>query len=516
MSSQPVIHAWIFARGGSKGLPGKNIKMLAGKPLIAWAIDSARQSRHVTEVFVSTDSPEIAEAARRHGAIVPFLRPAELASDQAPERLAWRHAIEWEASQALYPAMDILVSVPATTPFRTGADIDACIELFLKGEAETVIGVTPSDRHPAFNMVALDADGYAALAMPRTEKIHRRQDAAPVYNITTAAYVTAPAFVLKTMSYMEGRVRACILPPACAIDIDTAADFRMAEWMAAETGCQDSAAQIENRKSKIENSSIFSLRDRIAVITGGTGHLGRTMAAALAEAGAGIAVVDLNAAKCQEFADELAKTYGVPTLGIGADLADETATRAIPAQVVAKLGRLDILVNNAAYVGTSGLTGWAVPFEQQSSDTWRKALEVNLTAVFNLTQASREALMASGHGSIINIASIYGIVGPDLGLYEGTAMGNPAAYAASKGGLIQFTRWCATVLAPHVRVNTITPGGIFRNQSETFLNRYVAKVPLRRMGGENDFKGAVVYLAGDASGYVTGHNLVIDGGFSTW
>jgi len=177
---------------------------------------------------------------------------------------------------------------------------------------------------------------------------------------------------------------------------------------------------------------------------------------------------------------------------------------------------MDILLNNAAYVGTSGLTGWAVPFEQQTSDTWRKAMEVNLTAVFNLTQASREALIASGHGSIINIASIYGIVGPNLDLYEGTSMGNPAAYAASKGGLVQFTRWCATVLAPQIRVNAITPGGISRNQSETFLERYVSRTPMKRMGTEEDFQGAIVYLASDLSKYVTGHNLIVDGGFSVW
>ena len=510
MSDSPVIHAWIFARGGSKGLPGKNIKPLRGKPLIAWAIDAARQSRHITHVFVSTDSDEIAEVARKYGATVPFMRPAELASDSAPERLAWRHAIEWERAQTGFAPMDIMVAVPATTPLRTGADIDACIDLFLEGGAETVIGVTPSGRHPSFNMVTLDAQHYARIAMPTTEKFHRRQDAPPVYNITTAAYVTTPSFVLKNMVFMEESVRACILPPPCSVDIDSEEDFHLAEWM---LSCKNEAP------AQPAGSSLFgklSLKGRVAVITGGVGYLGRAMASALAEAGAGIAVVDLDAAKCQSFAKELTRLYGVPALGLCADLADEPATRAIPGQVVAALGRMDILVNNAAYVGTSSLTGWCVPFEQQSSDTWRKALEVNLTAVFNLTQASREALIASGHGSVINIASIYGIVGPNLALYEGTTMGNPAAYAASKGGVVQFTRWCSTVLAPHVRVNAITPGGIFRNQSEPFLGRYVSRTPMKRMGTEDDFQGAIVYLASDLSNYVTGHNLVVDGGFSVW
>src|SRR5207237_919399 len=140
-----------------------------------------------------------------------------------------------------------------------------------------------------------------------------------------------------------------------------------------------------------------------------------------------------------------------------------------------------ILINNAALVGTSQLKGWGVPFAAQNADTWRQALAINLTAPFVLTQACREGLMASGHGSVINIGSTYGVVAPDMGLYAGTEMGNPAAYAASKGGLIQFTRWLSTVLAPRVRANAITPGGVWRNQAALFHERYVARTPLGRM-----------------------------------
>jgi NAD(P)-dependent dehydrogenase (short-subunit alcohol dehydrogenase family) len=167
-------------------------------------------------------------------------------------------------------------------------------------------------------------------------------------------------------------------------------------------------------------------------------------------------------------------------------------------------------------VGTSGLKGWNTPFKDQQSDTWRLALDVNLTAPFVLTQACADALAKSGHGSVINVASIYGMVGPDMGLYEGTEIGNAAAYGASKGGLLQLTRWLSTVLAPQVRVNAITPGGLWRNQPESFHHRYVARTPLKRMGSEEDFKGAVAYLASDLSSYVTGQNLVVDGGWTVW
>lgn len=261
---------------------------------------------------------------------------------------------------------------------------------------------------------------------------------------------------------------------------------------------------------------LMDLRGRVALITGGAGHLGRAMAAALAELGAAVAVLDRDPAACQTVAAELGRTHGVATLGLACDLAQEDQVRAAPGAVLDALGRLDILINCAAFVGTSKLEGWVTPFAEQGSEAWRAALEVNLTAPFVLTQACAPALTASGHGSVINIASIYGVAGPDMRLYAGTAMGNPAAYGASKGGLVQLTRWLATVLAPSVRVNSITLGGIERGQPESFQAQYVARTPLGRMGVEEDIKGAAAYLASDLAAYVTGHNLVVDGGWLAW
>jgi len=260
----------------------------------------------------------------------------------------------------------------------------------------------------------------------------------------------------------------------------------------------------------------MGLGGRVALITGGAGHIGSALGEALAELGAAVAVLDCAAGPCADAARRIHEQYGVETLPLVVDLADEPAVRAVPKAVQDRFGRLDILVHCAALGGTSPLTGWAVPFPEQSAETWRLALEVNLTAAFVLTQACAELLAASGHGSVINVASIYGLVGPDARLYEGTALGNPAAYAASKGGLLQLTRWLATVLAPAVRVNAITPGGVWRNQPEAFHSRYVARTPLGRMATEEDLKGAVAYLASDLSAYVTGHNLVVDGGWTAW
>jgi len=258
---------------------------------------------------------------------------------------------------------------------------------------------------------------------------------------------------------------------------------------------------------------LMNLAGRIAVVTGGAGHLGREICDALAELGAAVAVVDRQDAKT--CAERVAKAFKVETAALEVDLSDEAATRAIASEVQARFGRCDILVNNAAFVGTSNLTGWAVPFAEQSVATWRQTLEVNLTAVFVLSQALAPLLSAQA-GSIVNIASIYGNLGPDWRRYEGTALGNPAAYAASKGGMIQLTRWLATTLAPRIRVNAISPGGIERGQPKAFADQYVAQTPMQRMAREEDFKGIVAYLAGDASAYLTGQNIMIDGGYSAW
>ncbi len=271
-----------------------------------------------------------------------------------------------------------------------------------------------------------------------------------------------------------------------------------------------------NASSPRTLSSLMDLRGRVAVITGGAGHLGRQMASALAELGASICLVDRNAEALATAVGSLVESWQVDADGIVLDLEQDAARATLPEQLATRFGRVDVLVNNAGFVGDSQLQGWVVPFEEQRIDTWRRAMEVNLTAAFHFAQLLAPQLNASGHGSIVNISSIYGLVGPDMSLYEGTAMGNPAAYAVSKGGVLQMTRWLSTVLAPAVRVNSITPGGIARGQAAAFVERYERRTPLRRMGREEDFKGAIAFFASDLSAWVTGENLMVDGGWTAW
>jgi NAD(P)-dependent dehydrogenase (short-subunit alcohol dehydrogenase family) len=253
-------------------------------------------------------------------------------------------------------------------------------------------------------------------------------------------------------------------------------------------------------------SELSDMSGRRALVAGGAGHVGRAASKALSELGASVVVLDL---------DERLEAVSSDAT-IACDLVDEAATRAAVSATEERLGGLDVLVHCAALVGDSTLDGWAVPFDEQSADAWRRALDVNLTSAFVLAQEAAPALRRSGHGSIVLVSSIYGLVGPDLSLYEDTAMANPAGYAASKGGLLQLVRHLATVLAPEVRVNALSPGGIERGQPDSFRKRYAARTPLRRLGTEEDLKGAVAFLASDLSAYVTGHNLVVDGGWTAW
>jgi len=261
---------------------------------------------------------------------------------------------------------------------------------------------------------------------------------------------------------------------------------------------------------------LMDLKDRVAIVTGGAGHIGSAICDTYAEHGSRIAVIDFNEELCEIRCEEITKEYGIDTLPIVMDLTDEKKLRKVPQTVTKKFGSIDILVNCAMLVEREPLKGWCKEFEKQNSDTWRRELEINLTVPFILTQVCTKALVASCHGSVINIGSIYGINGPDMRLYEGTPMGNSASYAASKGGLIQLTRWLAAILAPKVRANAITLGGVERGQPESFQTRYVYKTPMQRMAREEDVKGAALFLASDMSAYMTGHNLVIDGGFSIW
>ena len=217
-------YAFIFARGGSKGLPGKNIKNLCGKPLLVHSIEIAQSIDAISEVFVSTDDDEIKEIALKHKAKV-ISRPKNLASDTSPEIDSWRHAISYLEESG--DSFDQFVSLPTTAPLRSKKDIENALHSF-SDSSDIVVTVTESARNPFFNLMKYNEDGYLE-TFSKNSSIHRRQDAPKCYDLTTVAYVSRPDYILNNANLMDGRVSAVNIPPERAIDIDNETDFFIAE-----------------------------------------------------------------------------------------------------------------------------------------------------------------------------------------------------------------------------------------------------------------------------------------------
>ncbi len=267
-------------------------------------------------------------------------------------------------------------------------------------------------------------------------------------------------------------------------------------------------------------TDLFSLEGRAAIVTGALGLLGRHHCRALADAGAGVVVTDLDDARCKGFAAEL----GPKAIGVGADITKREGVEALLRATVARFGAADVLVNNAAIndMFESPTAGAELSkFENYPLELWQRSLDVNVTGTFLCCQVIGAEMARRGRGSIVNIASTYGMVAPDQSIYkkpDGTqSFYKSASYPATKGAVIALTRFVATYWgAKGVRCNSISPGGVENAQDAYFVESYARRTPLGRMSRPTELAGALVFLASDASSYVTGSNLVVDGGWTAW
>lgn len=272
------------------------------------------------------------------------------------------------------------------------------------------------------------------------------------------------------------------------------------------------------------NETLFSLKGRVGIVTGALGLLGKQHCYALAEAGAHVIVADLQETVCLQFAKEITASHNVECLGIGLNITDKQSVQKLLAIVLQKFGRVDVLVNNAAIndmFENPSAAAELSKFENYPLELWQKSLDVNITGTFICSQVIGSEMASRGSGSIINIASTYGIVAPDQALYkrpDGTqSFYKSAAYPVTKGAIISFTRFLAAYWGKAgVRVNALSPGGVENSQDEYFVESYSARTPLGRMAQPTDYKGALIFLASDASNYMTGANLVVDGGWTAW
>jgi NAD(P)-dependent dehydrogenase (short-subunit alcohol dehydrogenase family) len=269
--------------------------------------------------------------------------------------------------------------------------------------------------------------------------------------------------------------------------------------------------------SNLETQSLFRLDGKVAIVTGAAGLLGEQHALALSDFGAHVVLADLSLDPCEKRADEIRGRGKGHAMAAVCDVFDKSSWTAMLESVLGRFGRVDILVNNAAYTNQSRSLNYGAAFSDFPVADWNAILGVNLTGTFLGCQVIGRQMLAQKAGSIINIASLYGVVSPNHRIYPGTGIAQPPAYAVSKAGVVALTRYLGTLWAERgVRVNCITPGGVFNQHTELFSSRYNALCPMGRMANKDEMRGAVVYLASDASAYCVGHNLVVDGGWTAW
>lgn len=274
--------------------------------------------------------------------------------------------------------------------------------------------------------------------------------------------------------------------------------------------------------SDTDFENMFDLSGKTALITGGAGIQGPRVAAGLAAHGCNIALADLDGARVEEVAREIDAKYKARCVGFACDVSDSQSVNATVARTVETFGSIEVLHNNAASKSRD-VAEFFAPFEDFKFETWREIMSVNLDGVFLVAQAvAREMIKQGKGGSIIQTSSTYGLVGPDPRIYEGSEylghqIRSPAAYSASKAAIVGFTKYLATHLAQYgIRANTLVPGGIESGQNDTFQKSYASRVPLGRMAHRDEMVGAVVFLASDASSYMTGQMVVVDGGWTAW
>jgi NAD(P)-dependent dehydrogenase (short-subunit alcohol dehydrogenase family) len=265
----------------------------------------------------------------------------------------------------------------------------------------------------------------------------------------------------------------------------------------------------------------FDLTGRVALVTGAAGILGPHFCEALADHGADVAVADLDSESARRVADQIASTYGVKTIGMAVDVSDPASVKMMAEQATAALGPIEILLSNAATKGPD-VERFLDPPERYTMEAWRNVMAVNLDGMFLVAREIGSRMASRGVGSIIQTSSIYGVLAPDQRIYEGSSyvgrpINTPPVYAASKAGVVGLTRYFAAYWGHKgVRVNTLVPGGVESGQNDEFVTKYSARVPLNRMARPHDLTGALIFLASDASSYVTGQSLVVDGGLSVW
>lgn len=492
--------------GAPAAIPDLDRKLLLGRPLVLWAIHEAARTGLFDVVAVASDDRETLRVATAGGAdmVLPIGGILAADTDGKLPRLAEAFAA---AENRAGRNFDVLVCLNVAFPLREASDVSEAVRLLEEQARASVVSGSPIGASGDFPKLEMGRDGTVTpLASGMVEgkgQVYQGDRAIGVWQ--AERFRPDPVCIYADTALFP-------MPAERSRLIATPLDFDLVEL---------SLRRRLSASTEIDHRRVHDLSGRIALVTGGAGILGRHCCNALASHGARVVVADMSLAVAQESARELTRTYGPEAMGIALDVSDPEGVRRAVASVEAEAGPIDILHNNAASKGSDPDRFFDPPAEFDPA-VWREIMGVNIDGYFYVGREVGVRMASRGSGTIVQMASIYGVVGPDQRIYEGSeymgrAINTPAVYSASKAAVIGLTRYFATYWGGcGVRVNTLTPGGIFSGQNAAFERRYSEKVPLGRMGKPEEIASALVFLSSDASSYVTGQNLIVDGGMTIW
>ena len=489
------ILAIILARGGSKGIPGKNLIPINGKPLLYYTISACLNSTLVNRIVVSTNNEKISRAAKQMGAEV-VKRPKKLSGNLAPVDPALEHVLDYLKNKEKY-IPDIIILPQNTSPLRTSQHIDEALNLLIKKNYDSVLSGYP------YHIFVWDKINQSTVQPHNHDPSTRltRQQVHEQILENGALYATTITAFKKSHCRVSGKTGFYSMPMESSYNIDNMDDLRKTE-------------KILQQQNKPKD--LFSVENKNIILTGASGLLGSYFSRILLERGANMALIDHNPGVSESLKDEFSHTKQNIHV-YKCDLSKPKEININLKKIKKDFSSLDVLINNAAFVSAKSFKIKDFKnFETHPFDLWKKSFEVNVDAPFLLCQNILGVMKKQKSGSIINISSNYGLLGPDFDTYENENLWTPPGYAVTKSAILNLTRYIANLYGKDgIRCNTLSPSGIATDKlTNRFKKRYASRNAFKRMAKVSDYAGPIIFLCSDASGYMTGANLIVDGGWS--
>lgn len=487
----------IPARGNSKGIPLKNLAILNKHSLLYYTINASLKSKFINRTVVSTDNKKIKEESKLLGADV-IDRPKKLSGDKIGIEPAIVHALDYLKKKKNY-VPDVIVLLSNTHPFRTSEHIDGALSLLFEKKYDSVL--TGCKFH-TFSWKKQSDSTVVPIDYNPKKRPNRQEMELPLFENGAVFATTYSAFV-KSQCRISGKIGFYKMPLDTSYNIDTKNDLLDAEKLM--------------QKQAQEHDDVFSVKNKNIAITGSSGLLGSYYSMILAERGANLALIDIDTKNSEniknnpDFNSQEIKVYKC-------DLSKPRDIIQTFTKIKKDFEFLDVLINNAAFGSKDTFHVKDFKnYEKHPFKLWKKAFEVNMDAVHVCTQNALMMMKKRRSGSIINVSSNYGVVGPSFETYENEKLWTPPGYAVTKGAVINFTRYIANLYGKYnIRCNTFTPSGVqTKILSKKFVKKYASKNAFGRMASPDDYAGPILFLCSDASKYMTGANLIVDGGWTS-